>query len=200
MTVERLLATLRRQGITDERVLAAMAEVPRVEFVPEEHRAWAWDDTPLPIGEGQTISQPFIVAYTAQTLALPTGSTVLDVGTGCGYQAAVLARLGYRVHSVEIREELAGTARERLQRLGYEVEVHVADGRRGLPAAAPFDGIAVAAASRDIPQALVEQLREPGGRMVIPVGRVEQRLVLVERRGERAHLTDLLAVRFVPLL
>ena len=199
MTAQQLLHTLRRQGITDERVLRAMAAVPRDEFVPAEQRSWAWDDTPLPIGEGQTISQPFIVAFTVATLALPDASTVLDVGTGCGYQAAVLAACGHRVHSVEIRPGLAESARGRLSRLGYDVDVHVADGRHGLPAEAPFDGIAVAAASRDVPTELIAQLRDPGGRMVIPVGRFEQRLVLVERDGRVRH-TDLLGVRFEPLV
>jgi protein-L-isoaspartate(D-aspartate) O-methyltransferase len=161
-----LVRMLRRQGISGVRVLAAMGAVPRDEFVPEDPRRHAWDDCPLPIGAGQTISQPYVVAYMAQSLRLPVGSTVLDVGTGCGYQAAILSQWGCRMHSVEIREGLARRARATLTRPGYEVEV-VGDGWRGLAERSPFDGIAVAAAGH-LPEALVAQLRVPGGLMVIP--------------------------------
>ena len=196
-----LISALRRQGIDDPRVLAAMSTVPRNEFVPVIQKPFAWEDRPLPIGAGQTVSQPFIVAFTIQTLNLPPGSKVLDVGTGCGYQAAVLATCGFRVHGIELRPPLAEHARATLTRLGYsDVPVTTGDGRLGLPDQAPFDGIVVAAASRDIPTALVAQLRTPGGRMVMPLGDYRQRLVLVEPNDPRPVVTDLLGVMFVPLL
>lgn len=191
---------LRRQGISDPTVLAAMASVPRDEFVPADQKPYAWEDRPLPIGAGQTVSQPFVVAYTFQTLRLPQGSTVLDVGTGCGYQAAVLAECGFRVYGVEIRSSLAEHAQATLSRLGYDVRVTLGDGRLGLPEHAPYDGVVVAAASRDIPEALVAQLRAPGGRLIMPLGDHRQRLVLVEPTDVRPRVTDLLGVMFVPLL
>lgn len=195
-----LLGILRGQGISDEQVLAAMARVPRDEFVPADLRRHAWENRPLPIGAGQTISQPFIVAYTTQVLGLPAGSRVLDVGTGCGYQAAVLAECGYRVHGVEIRPDLAGRASTTLKRLGYDVTVTTGDGRLGLPEYAPFDGIVVAAAATAVPGALVAQLRNPGGRMIMPLGGPTQRLVLVEPTAGPPRVTDLLGVLFVPLV
>ena len=200
MSARGLVRMLRRQGISDERVLSAMGAVPRDEFVPEDQRRNAWDDRPLPIGEGQTISQPYVVAYMAQALRLPSGSGVLDVGTGCGYQAAVLAACGYHVHSVEIRQSLARRARDTLTRLGYAVDVVVRDGWHGLAEHSPFDGIAVAAAADQLPHALVAQLRAPGGRMVIPLGGFRQQLVLVEPGIPAPRMTGLLPVRFVPLI
>lgn len=186
----------------DPRVMAALGEVPRHEFVPAAERVSAYLDLPLPIGHGQTISQPYIVALMTDLLELKPGGTVLEVGAGSGYQAAVLARLVKQVHTVEIVPELARACRERLERLGVSnVTVHEGDGAGGLPPAAPFDGILVAAAARKIPPALVEQLR-PGGRMVIPLGEPQatQELVWVEkgRHGEVA-VRRVLAVRFVPL-
>ncbi|MEZ5159261.1 MAG: protein-L-isoaspartate(D-aspartate) O-methyltransferase [Candidatus Nanopelagicales bacterium] len=201
MTASELVAALRRQGISDPRVLAAMSTVPRDEFVPPDQKPYAWEDRPLPIGAGQTVSQPFVVAYTIQMLRLPPGSAVLDVGTGCGYQAAVLAECGLQVSGVEIRSGLAERAQATLSRLGYaQVHVTTGDGRQGMPERAPFDGIVVAAASRDIPAALVSQLRNPGGRLIMPLGHRRQRLVLVEPAEARPRVTDLLAVAFVPLL
>lgn len=200
MDAARLLGILRSQGINDERVLDAMATVPRDEFVPAHQRRHAWENRPLPIGDGQTISQPFIVAYTTQALRLPAGSRVLDVGTGCGYQAAVLAECGYLVHGVEIRADLAERARATLARVGYDVPVTTGDGRLGLPQLAPFDGIVVAAAATSIPPALVTQLRNPGGRMIMPLGGPVQRLVLVEPTAGQPAVTDLLGVLFVPLV
>lgn len=195
-----LLRVLRGQGITDDRVLAAMANVPRDEFVPADQRRHAWENRPLPIGSGQTISQPFIVAYTTQALRLAAGSRVLDVGTGCGYQAAVLAECGFQVHGIEIRADLAQRARTTLGLLGYDVSVTTGDGRLGLPQHAPFDGIVVAAAATAVPAALVAQLRDPGGRMIMPLGGFTQRLVLVEPPAGRPLVTDLLGVLFVPLV
>lgn len=178
-----------------------MSSVPRDEFVPPDQKPYAWENTALPIGAGQTISQPFVVAYTIQTLRLPPGSAVLDVGTGCGYQAAVLAECGYRVFGVEIRPQLADRAQATLSRLGYsDVNVALGDGRLGLPEHAPFDGVVVAAASRNIPEALVTQLRSPGGRLILPLGDRRQRLVLVETTDLQPRVTDLLGVVFVPLL
>jgi protein-L-isoaspartate(D-aspartate) O-methyltransferase len=183
-------------------VMAAMGAVPRHEFVPEDERVSAYLDLPLPIGHGQTISQPYIVALMTDLLELKAGDTVLEVGSGSGYQAAVLARLVKQVHTVEIVPELARTCRERLARLGIaNVTVHEGDGAAGRPEEAPFDGILVAAAARRVPPALVAQLKR-GGRMAIPLGEpgATQELALLEKdgRGEVA-IRPVLAVRFVPL-
>jgi protein-L-isoaspartate(D-aspartate) O-methyltransferase len=161
---------LRARGVADERVLAALEAVPRELFVPEAYRRSAYDDAALPIGEGQTISQPYMVARICEVLALRGDERVLDVGTGSGYQAAVLAELAGEVHTIERLSGLADRAREALAAAGYErVQVHVGDGTLGLPDRAPFAAIAVAAAAPTIPPSLYEQL-EPGGRLVLPVG------------------------------
>lgn len=165
-----VIETIKARGITDERVLEAMRTVPRHLFVPEEEREYAYGDYPLPIGFGQTISQPYIVALMTELLELKPGDKVLEVGTGSGYQAAVLASIpGVEVYSVEIIPELARTAKERLERLGYRVHCKEGDGYFGWPEHAPFDAIIVTAAPDHIPPPLVEQLAI-GGRMVIPVG------------------------------
>jgi protein-L-isoaspartate(D-aspartate) O-methyltransferase len=192
---------LRRRGIPDERVLAAMARVPREQFVPESVRPYAYADDALPIGQGQTISQPFVVATICSLLALDGSERVLDVGTGSGYQAAVLAELATEVVTIERIPELADTARAALAAAGYEnVEVHVGDGSLGVPERAPFDAIAVAAATPTVPQALYEQLAE-GGRIVVPRGsRDGQELVLVVRTADGPVERAVLPVRFVPLL
>jgi protein-L-isoaspartate(D-aspartate) O-methyltransferase len=188
---------LRQRGISDERVLDAMLRVPRELFVPEEVRARAYDDAALPIGEGQTISQPYMVARICEELALRGGERVLDVGTGSGYQAAVLAELAAEVHSVERIPALA----ERAQAiLGVRVQVHVGDGSRGLPEHAPFSGIAVAAAAPHLPEALYEQL-ELRGRLVVPIGgRFEQQLLVVVRTPEGPAVHHTVPCRFVPLI
>lgn len=192
---------LRRRGIPDERVLAAMARVPREQFVPESVRPYAYADDALPIGQGQTISQPFVVATICSLLALDGSERALDVGTGSGYQAAVLAELAAEVVTIERIPELADTARAALAAAGYEnVEVHVGDGSLGVPERAPFDAIAVAAATPTVPQALYEQLAE-GGRIVVPRGtRDGQELVLVVRTADGRVERAVLPVRFVPLL
>jgi protein-L-isoaspartate(D-aspartate) O-methyltransferase len=178
---------LRARGIADVRVLEAMASLPRERFVPEERRAIAYADEALPIPAGQTISQPWIVARMTELLAPRVGDRVLDIGTGSGYQAAILALLGARVVSIERQPELAESARARLAELGFgdQVEVRVGDGSLGAPTGAPWDGILVAAAAPAIPNPLREQLSPNGGRLVIPVGdRRRQDLLLVVRHGD----------------
>src|SRR5271165_6567004 len=198
---EMIERQLRRRGITDDRVLSAMATVHREEFVPKEFRQRAYEDAPLPIGEGQTISQPYIVAAMTAALHLAGTERVLEVGTGCGYQAAILSHLSKIVFSIESRSELAATAAARLDRLGYRnVHIHCGDGTLGLPELAPFDAILVAAAAPAVPHPLVAQLAE-GGRMVVPVGSVEnQELHLIERTGDTFRTTVLEPCRFVPLI
>ncbi len=201
---ERLVAEeLVPQGISDPLTLAAMRAVPRHEFVPEDQRAWAYADIPLPIGQNQTISQPAVVAFMTQVIRPRPGLRVLEVGTGSGYQAAVLAETGASVWTIEIFRALADEARRRLMRLGYGgVQVRHGDGYAGWPEVAPFDAIVVTAGSDSIPPPLVRQLA-PGGRLVMPVGSpwADQRLVLLEKDSSgRVASRDLLPVRFVPLL
>jgi protein-L-isoaspartate(D-aspartate) O-methyltransferase len=193
---------LRRRGIRDERVLAAMAQVPRELFVPERHRAAAYADGPVPLPHGQTISQPYMVALTCEALALDPGARVLDVGTGSGYAAAVLAELAGEVHTIERIPELAEAARTALADAGYErVCLHVGDGSLGLPGHAPFDAIAVAAAAKEVPGALWEQLREDG-RIAIPLltRHHDQRFCVLERGRQGARLIATTRARFVPLI
>jgi protein-L-isoaspartate(D-aspartate) O-methyltransferase len=192
---------LRGRDIVDERVLAAMERVPRELFVPEDLRRQAFDDAALPIGAGQTISQPYMVARICEELGLDGDERVLDVGTGSGYQAAVLADLADEVHSIERVPELAEQARRDLAAAGYDrVVVHVGDGSRGLPEHAPYDAIAVAAAAPGFPQALYEQLK-PGGRLVVPVGRRHgQRLQVIVRSPEGPAVLRSVPCRFVPLV
>ena len=192
---------LRRRGISDERVLAAMARVPRELFVPESLRTYAYDDGALPIGYRQTISQPFVVATICSLLALEGHERVLDVGTGSGYQAAVLAELAAEVVTIERIPELADAAAQALAQADYaNVDVRVGDGSLGVPERAPFDGIAVAAAAPSVPPALFAQLAE-GGRIVVPRGtRWGQELVLVVRTAAGPVERTSIPVRFVPLL
>jgi protein-L-isoaspartate(D-aspartate) O-methyltransferase len=192
---------LRVRGIVDQRVLDAMARVPRELFVPEAERPFAYEDAALPIGGGQTISQPYMVARICEELALEGDEHVLDVGTGSGYQAAVLAELAIEVHTIERIPELAATARAALVAAGYEsVQVHVGDGTLGLPDAAPFEGIAVAAAAPDVPPTLYDQLT-PGGRLVVPVGgRGGQRLEVVVSTPDGPRVAHSVPCRFVPLV
>jgi protein-L-isoaspartate(D-aspartate) O-methyltransferase len=194
---------IQAEGVRDSATLEALRSVPRHEFVRPGDRDRAYGDHPLPIGHGQTISQPYVVGYMTEVLAPRPGLKVLEVGTGSGYQAAILARTGCAVYSIEIVRPLADQARERLARLGYRsVAVRHGDGHFGWPEQAPFDAIIVTAAAGFVPPALIEQLR-PGGRMVIPVGSVYgiQNLILVDKdaRG-RVRTEQLLPVRFVPLV
>ena len=191
---------LRRRGITDERVLVAMATVPRHAFVPVAVRAQAYADGALPIGRGQTISQPYIVALMTQLLALRGSERVLEIGTGSGYQAAVLSRLAGAVYSIEIDSELAERARTTLAALGYGmVHVRAGDGAVGWPEAAPFDAIIVTCAPEKVPQPLIDQLKD-GGRMVIPVGSLtKQEIVLLWKHDGKLERRAILPVRFVPM-
>jgi protein-L-isoaspartate(D-aspartate) O-methyltransferase len=188
------------RGVRDPAVLSAMGAVPRHEFVPPEYLDLAYADRPLPIGADQTISQPYIVAYMTEALEPGPDDRVLEVGTGSGYQAAVLAEIVARVVTLEISPILARRAARTLRELGYRnVMVVAADGRRGLPRAAPFDAILLAAAPVRVPEVLVDQLAE-GGRMVGPVGDgVDQVLRRWRRRGESIETEDLISVRFVPM-
>ncbi len=193
---------LRERGIDDERVLDAMRRVPRELFVPPRWNARAYDDAALPIGFDQTISQPYMVARICVELALRGDETVLDVGTGSGYQAAVLAELTREVHSIERVPELAERAQRAIDAAGYgkRVRIHVGDGTEGLPDEAPFDAIAVAAAAPDVPMTLYEQL-EPRGRLVVPIGsRREQRLHVIVRSPEGPAVLRTVSCRFVPLV
>lgn len=192
---------LRHRGILDERVLRAMEKVPRHLFVPTPLQKTAYDDNPVPVGEGQTISQPFIVAYMLEALRIAPESRVLEIGSGTGYQAALLGELACEVYTIERVLSLAVAAQQNLQQLGYaNVEVIHGDGTRGLPEHAPFDRIIVAAAAPDVPTALFEQLAE-GGRMIIPVGSPEmQGLLLVHKQNGLPVTQQLEGCRFVPLL
>jgi protein-L-isoaspartate(D-aspartate) O-methyltransferase len=194
-------AQLRRRDIEDERVLAAMERVPRELFVPEPERRRAFDDAALPIGDGQTISQPYMVARICEALALRGDERVLDVGAGSGYQAAVLAELAGEVFTIERIPALAERARANLVAAGYDgVHVHVGDGTLGLPEHAPYQAIAVAAAAPEFPQSLYEQL-EPRGRLVVPVGSARgQRLEVAVRSPEGPAVIHSVPCRFVPLV
>ncbi|HEY4347338.1 MAG TPA: protein-L-isoaspartate(D-aspartate) O-methyltransferase [Gaiellaceae bacterium] len=191
-----------QRGIADPRVLGAMARVPRELFVPDEDRDRAYADAPIPLPHGQTVSQPYMVALMCEVLALEPGARVLDVGTGSGYAAAVLAELAAEVDTIERIPELVETARTSLALAGYDrVRIHVGDGSRGLPDAAPFDGIAVAAAARDVPPALWEQLRL-GGRIAIPLvtGRHRQSLLVLQKTVGGRRTVASVPARFVPLI
>lgn len=188
------------RGISNRRTLDAMRKVERHLFVPPQYKKNAYDDTPLPIGYGQTISQPYIVAKMTELLEPVAGDRVLEIGTGSGYQAAVLAEIVGNVYTIEIVKELGQQTKKLMSRLGYtNVEVIIGDGYKGLEAKAPFDAIIVTAAIEDIPPTLIKQLKN-GGRMIIPLGSVSavQNLVLVEKRGGKVYKTYLEAVRFVP--
>jgi protein-L-isoaspartate(D-aspartate) O-methyltransferase len=193
---------LRKRDISSRDVLEAMRQVPRHEFVPTNMQRMAYEDRPLPIGFDQTISQPYIVAFMTEQINPKPGMKVLEIGTGSGYQAAVLAQLGCEVYTIELLPQLASRAEQTLKRLQYDnVQVMAGNGYLGWPENAPFDAIVVTAAPEEIPPALIEQLKD-GGVMVLPVGPVNslQYLKLVRKRGDRITTTNLLPVRFVPMV
>lgn len=188
------------RGVSDPRVLEAMRKIPRHEFIPEEGRASAYSDRPVPIGHRQTISQPYIVALMTEQLQLSGDEKVLEIGTGSGYQAAVLGELADEVYSIEILEPLAERSREDLRRLGYQnVHLRQGDGYQGWPEEAPFDAIIVTAAPDHVPQPLIDQLAI-GGRMVVPVGEGNQELLLLTRSDAGVERRRLIGVRFVPMV
>ena len=204
MDVKRkaMVAVIQRHGVKDERIIEAMGKVRRHVYIPEgiRGRVDPYGDHPCPIGYGQTISQPFIVAYMTQRMELKPGLRILEIGTGSGYQAAVLAELGAEVFSIEIVPELTEHARKVLAVEGYKnVKVKTGDGYKGWPEHAPFDAIIVTCAPDEIPAALVEQLKD-GGRMILPVGTAVQRLVVLEKTGDTFREIPDLYVRFVPMV
>jgi protein-L-isoaspartate(D-aspartate) O-methyltransferase len=191
---------LKPRGIRDKRVLAAMAKVPREEFIPADARAEAYEDGPLPIGYNQTISQPYVVAFMTEQLRPKASDRVLEIGSGSGYQAAILAELVTSVYTIDIIEPLAKSAEATLQRLGYNnVHIKAGDGYKGGPEEAPFDAVIVTCAPEKVPQPLTDQLKD-GGRMVIPVGeRFAQQLYLLEKKNGQLKESATLPVRFVPM-
>jgi protein-L-isoaspartate(D-aspartate) O-methyltransferase len=192
---------IRRRGISDEQVLAAMQKVERQRFVPSAYRAEAYEDYPLPIGDGQTISQPYIVAFMTEALELKKSDKVLEIGTGSGYQAAILAEICDSVYTIEIFQSLALSAMKVLNELGYlNVFVRVGDGYEGWEEHAPYDGIIVTCAPGQVPEKLQDQLAE-GGRMIIPIGgNYTQELILLEKKNGKLQQKNVLPVRFVPMI
>jgi protein-L-isoaspartate(D-aspartate) O-methyltransferase len=190
---------IRQRGVKDPRVLAAMEKVPRHQFVPEDLESRAYEDNPLPIGEGQTISQPYIVAFMTEKMNLEGDEKVLEIGTGSGYQAAILGQLAREVYTIEIVPSLGRSAREKLEKMGYDnIHVRIGDGYKGWPEAAPFDAIMLTAAPDHVPQPLVDQLAE-NGRMILPVGDAFQNLRIIRKKKGKVHSQDVMAVRFVPM-
>jgi protein-L-isoaspartate(D-aspartate) O-methyltransferase len=197
---EKMVETqIKARGVKDPRVLSALLKVERHRFVPEEYLNSAYSDQPLPIGEGQTISQPYIVALMTELLELKGDEKVLEVGTGSGYQAAILGELAKEVYTIEIIESLAFVAKNRLSELGYQnIKVKAGDGYLGWPEVAPFDAIIITCAPDHIPKPLIEQLKE-GGRMVVPVGAYAQELKKIVKRSGKIETTDVIPVVFVPM-
>jgi len=197
---EKMVETqIQARGVKNPRVLSVLRKVERHRFVPERYLDSAYSDQPLPIGEGQTISQPYIVALMTELLELNGNEKVLEIGTGSGYQAAILAELAKEVYTIEIVESLASAAKERLSELGYQnIKVKAGDGYLGWPEAAPFDAIIVTAAPDHIPKPLIDQLKE-GGRMVVPVGTHAQELIKIVKRSGKMETTNVIPVLFVPM-
>jgi protein-L-isoaspartate(D-aspartate) O-methyltransferase len=201
LRLQMVEAQLRARGIYDARVLDAMARIPRHEFAPERYRSQAYEDHPLPIGEEQTISQPYIVALMLQALAISPNDSVLEIGTGSGYVTALLAELASRVMSIERHRSLADSAAALLSRMGFRnIQIVTGDGSRGFPQSAPYDVIIVSAAAPELPRELVAQLAE-GGRMIVPVGIEDsQQLQFIEMRDGKSNLSLRELCRFVPLI
>ncbi len=193
---------MRAKGIQDERVLQAMASVPRERFLERTFAARAYEDSALPIGEGQTISQPYTVAYQSEALQLQQGEKVLEIGTGSGYQTAVLAHMGVRVFTIERHVDLLESARKRLEALGFHrIISRAGDGTRGWPEYAPFDAILVTAGAPDVPESLTKQLNPNGGRLIIPIGgRQSQKMYLIKRNGDEFTGEERIGFAFVPLI
>lgn len=190
---------IKARGVKDDKVLQAMLKVARDKFVPEKYRPYSYYDEPLPIGEGQTISQPYIVALMTELMEVGEDDKVLEIGTGSGYQAAILGEIVKEVYTIEIIESLANSAEEKLEELGYDnVHVKCGDGYWGWPEHAPFDAIIVTAAPDEVPQPLIDQLKE-GGRLVIPVGEVYQELIVVTKTKKGIKRESIIPVRFVPM-
>lgn len=188
------------RGIKDSRVIKAISEVPRELFVPKDLKRLAYQDSPLPIGNKQTISQPFIVAFMTESAQLDQNSKVLEIGTGCGYQAAILSKLCKAVYSIELLKSLGEEAAVRLNKLGYKnIHLLIGDGYQGWPENAPFDAIIVTAAPEEIPQIFINQLKE-GGRLIIPIGTFAQKLVRITRLKNKIKKENLMSVRFVPMV
>jgi protein-L-isoaspartate(D-aspartate) O-methyltransferase len=199
MRKQMVESQIKSRGVKDARVLSAMLKVERHLFVPKEFQNSAYSDQPIPIGEGQTISQPYIVALMTELLELKGGERVLEVGTGSGYQAAILAELAGEVYTIEIIEKLASSAQKVLLELGYQnIRVKAGDGYLGWPEAAPFDAILITCAPDHIPKPLLDQLKE-GGRMVVPVGTYSQELKKIVKRSGKVETTDIIPVIFVPM-
>lgn len=198
--LREMVELLKERGITDERLLRAMATVKRHHFVPEPFTRRAYEDSALPIGKQQTISQPYTVAFMTQALGVKEGDKILEVGTGSGYQAAILAAMGAKVFTIERHMELLAVARKLFETYGYRIASKTGDGTIGWSEFAPFDGIIVTAGAPDVPQPLIKQLRD-GGKLVVPVGNMEtQNLIVVSRRGERFEREEILGFKFVPLI
>ncbi|HEY3876290.1 MAG TPA: protein-L-isoaspartate(D-aspartate) O-methyltransferase [Candidatus Kapabacteria bacterium] len=197
-----LVEQLRSRGITDEKVLAAMASVPRERFLERDFADRAYEDSALPIGAGQTISQPYTVAYQTQALELKQGEKVLEIGTGSGYQGAILAKVGVRVFTIERHVDLLEAARKRFDALGFDrILSRAGDGTRGWPDYAPFDAILVTAGAPDVPESLVKQLSTNGGRMIIPIGgKQKQTMYLIRKNGDKISAEELNGFAFVPLI
>jgi protein-L-isoaspartate(D-aspartate) O-methyltransferase len=188
------------RGIQDSRVIKAISEVPRELFVPNELKSSAYEDSPLPIGYKQTISQPFIVAFMTEAAQLDQTSRVLEIGTGCGYQAAILSKLCKEVYSIEVLKPLGEEAEMRLNKLGYKnIHLRIGDGYKGWTENSPFDAIIVTAAPEEVPQTLINQLKE-GGRLIIPIGRFVQELIRITRIKDKIKKENLMPVRFVPMV
>jgi protein-L-isoaspartate(D-aspartate) O-methyltransferase len=201
MNNEKLLEQIKKQGVADRKILQAFTKVDRKKFLPKEQKAKAYQDRPIPIGYNQTISQPSLVASMTKKLDVGENDTILEIGTGSGYQAAILAEIVKQVYTIERVEELANRAKDTLAELGYDnVEVIIGDGSKGLPEYAPYDGIIVTAAAPEIPQTLVDQLKE-GGKIVIPVGgKMTQSLKVCQKKDGELEIIEESYVRFVPLI